>query len=819
MFKIYVFTWPGKPRSYWEAYDICQSLEKQERNSSLDYCTPDGLYSAGASFQSVAPVRRDSVRRDSVRRDAVRNEARLRDSVRRKSRGSLPVRRPIEAGGPAADIEPAFGGLAEGAFSGLTISGKSRFLSASLEVEFLPCERCENKPLPFIPLNIKTCQTVASSHDVKGGTLSDHWAQELTGSDLVREILEKTPAPSDKKISVAVLDIDLRREDGYNVPEDIVHGTPVRKLIQDSGPQAVLPETDPPLIRYFNNIGESDFTDSAAALTKKPPSFLNHSRAWSRKTTFEGEVRKVPEDKLEYDAFKKLSPPSVIVVAADNYFPETMDDMKSRASKDFDVIAVGNLSPDGFAASSSVAGEEIHILAPAGESSVLASADYEGDYMGFGGTSGAAPQVTGALAAFEWLSGYHPSAAEAKRLLEKTASPSLHAFEEPRRNGAGLLNVYRLGAVAQKLKEKCKRAKNDKSCIQKEIQGEAIYQFEPDPSLEKELDRAFPECSKKKQTKIIKADCPEKAKIFRKLRKAALLTPKKKHLWDFLGCIYKEAGFSGNSEALDKIAWAAGVRSKEEAANTLFALMIRKEGETSGGLLRATAGASSEREVVNQLRRTAEEKGGHAIPDSAVLFLAGAGGEEAAELILQMVKDARIEMAVPTEDAHKKGGGFSYSNSRRTAADVIRRKLREGTLNMSSQRIAEILIASAEPLESQAGEMTCNESESGFSVCSGVVSFSIPAPVKDAAEAAGLLGGKEGGAVLQGILEKNPSLDKSEKYRIIWAAGQIGGKGGAEILKELSQDPDEEIANEAKEELKTIRKRKNETSLKSARGP
>ena len=51
----------------------------------------------------------------------------------------------------------------------------------------------------------------------------------------------------------------------------------------------------------------------------------------------------------------------------------------------------------------------------------LTSVDGDGNYRQFGGTSGATPLVTGSLAGFEWLSGYHPTAEEAKILLEKTA--------------------------------------------------------------------------------------------------------------------------------------------------------------------------------------------------------------------------------------------------------------------------------------------------------------------------------------------------------------------------------------------------------------
>ena len=67
------------------------------------------------------------------------------------------------------------------------------------------------------------------------------------------------------------------------------------------------------------------------------PSFINNSMYWG----YGNHGRSV------YDAFNALSPPSVVVTIAGNEYPKPVRRRKSRASKDFDAIIVGSLSPPG----------------------------------------------------------------------------------------------------------------------------------------------------------------------------------------------------------------------------------------------------------------------------------------------------------------------------------------------------------------------------------------------------------------------------------------------------------------------------------------
>ena len=122
----------------------------------------------------------------------------------------------------------------------------------------------------------------------------------------------------------------------------------------------------------------------------------------------------------------------------------------------------------------------------------ITSADEGGNYKQFSGTSGATPLVTGSLAGFEWLSGYHPTAEEAKILLEKTAILTQHSHDKPRRNGVGMLNAYKLGMVGKRLKEKCG---DDIYCFKNMIRKDSTYKFPEDKDLSQAVEQAFPECN------------------------------------------------------------------------------------------------------------------------------------------------------------------------------------------------------------------------------------------------------------------------------------------------------------------------------------
>ena len=425
---------------------------------------------------------------------------------------------------------------------------------------------------PVIPergKDVRDCNLVSSqlrlfySYRDRRSTLSDYWAQERVGADLLKEELEKVP-PVQKHL-VAVFDSP---QDGHHMG--------VKNLISDEGKHSVLPEIDKftsihdvsktykeevtrekggvtvtdtvytsaylvesnaMLDRAENICGKTDeikwgivplseagtitgflstslktivplseaVTDEGGDISHPPilldeevaknspivayenpykqckavilPSFINNSMSWGRSV---------------YKAFNALSPPSVVVTSAGNDYPEPVRTSKSKASRDFDAIIVGSLSPSGNRSDFSQEDLEVHIMAPS--DNYISSADEDGNYKRFGGTSGATPLVTGSLAGFEWLSGYHPTAEEAKILLEKTAILTKYSHDSPRRNGVGMLNSYRLGMVGKRLKEECG---DDIYCFKNMIRKDSTYEFPEDKDLLKDVERAFPECSQR----------------------------------------------------------------------------------------------------------------------------------------------------------------------------------------------------------------------------------------------------------------------------------------------------------------------------------
>ena len=482
------------------------------------------------------------------------------------------------------------------------------------EADFVECKDCKNQGLKSIaePLqeavSVKTCGLIPAKQKLMDGKLSDYWAQELTGSDLLREELKKTDPPNIENW-IAVFDT---RDENHNIH--------VSNLISDDGAHAVLPElTDRknPLIDNVDMSSESKPSyekkykstlalyetshpgDYLFGFKKRAPHYINNSMDWVGSEDISEVFEKLSSAKIS---------PSVVVVAAGNDFPKRLGDMQKQASRDFDVILVGSFSPKGFVSWFSQSGNEVSVLAPSDQ--WITSAGKQGEYEMFGGTSGAAPLVTGSLAGFEWLSGYHPTAQEAKILLEKTALPTVHSHEKPRINGAGLLNSYKLGEVAKRLKKKC--SGRSASCFKEEIRKDENYQFSEDKDLKEELSKVFPSCGFGKEEVLSKvSNCEEKKEMFNRLRRSVLLSPRPELLRS-LSCIYKGAGFSQNAKTLESLRWALGSEKELRAKLKMRAREERKTREIRDETLRLmlSMGGFEEEWTLSELKRGLKMAGG-----------------------------------------------------------------------------------------------------------------------------------------------------------------------------------------------------------------
>ncbi|MDE0118966.1 MAG: S8 family serine peptidase [Bdellovibrionales bacterium] len=308
---------------------------------------------------------------------------------------------------------------------------------------------------------------------------------------------------------------------------------PVEKPVVEK-PKEDPPTQDPPE-KYSKNILFS--TDSyKQCISENMPNYINVSMTWGG-----------PSHMGALPGYKAISPPALIVTVAGNNAINRphLDPHKVKGSKEFGAIIVGSIDFRGDRSSFSQQGEEVTIMAPSNRE--LTSADKNGNYKRFSGTSGAAPLVTGALGGFTLLSGYQPTAAEAKLLLKKTAIPIRTNNEKPQKNGPGMLNAYKLGMVGKKLRQECG---TDIACFKRLIGQDSTYEFPEEEGVMETVKRAFPECSTtENQCRERSNSCEDKSAAFETLRKALFLNPSSdKEKWRYLSCIYSSSGLGYNAQ-------------------------------------------------------------------------------------------------------------------------------------------------------------------------------------------------------------------------------------------------------------------------------
>ena len=769
-FKVWLFEWPKGLRPVKKALEACENLPKM---SVLDYCEPDVLFPVNVhNWRDIKTFQNE---RQWFFPDHSWRDVRASGTDLKNTFLSLFEIKTVFADLKAnfvlkalSEFKTFFAGY--GAFPSFLVFGDKQTKDSSnikTEAEFcFDCSSSKKNRLESLPLNVKSCGLVPHSHNLIEGKLSDYWAQELIGSDLLREELKKTSAPR-KRNWISVFDFSIGK-----------HNIMVKNLISDDGAHAVLPELGEGKARLFETGFSWHYVQAASIVKADPPSFINNSMGWGG-----GEY-----DRNIYEAFQSLSPPSVLVVSASNDYPIKLERRKGQASKDFHAVVVGSLSPRGFVSTPSQEGEEVHILAPSDD--YITSA-VSGRYKKFSGTSGATPLVTGSLAGFEWLSGYHPSGEEAKHLLEKTAIPTVHSHEQPQKNGVGMLNSYQLGMLAKRLKRKCGKSS---SCFKEEIQKEENYHFNVGEGLHEDLDRAFPACSLEKETgeegKGVR--CEEKGRVFKKLRQAVLLSPEKRELWEALSCIYREGGFSVNAEGLDRI--ALSLDSKEEVKTGLKSIV--ETNLTTIGLFRAVTNIVGKKEGLPILRRIAED--GDTYNKRLVADAAGKiGGREGFQLLNQLAEDE--DRDVRTKVAHTAGEiggreGFQLLNQLVEDKDRnVRGRVADAAGKIGGREGFQLLkklveddylvvrIRVALVVEKIGGR------EEGFQLLNQLAedgNWSVRGRVADAA---GKIGGREGFQLLKKLAEDK---DRNVRTKVVYAANRLGGTEGAVILEKLSKDPD-----------------------------
>ncbi len=662
------------------------------------------------------------------------------------------------------------------------------------------------------PLNIRSCGIVSDSHSLKKGELSDYWAQELIGSDLLREELEKYPPPA-KPHFISVID------DVANSHDELV-----KNLISDEGPQAVLPELHDKILVFNIDLFEPLIKISAYKMTTRrikqnPSSFINHSIHWN--------------NQIIYESFESLSPPSILVNSSGNNFPEPIHGFMIQAAKDFGAILVGSLSPGALVSGFSQEGEEVAIVAPS--DNYITSAIQGGDYeMLFGGTSGAAPLVMASLAGFEWLSGYHPSPEEAKLLLQRTALPTIHSHEKPRKNGAGMLNAYKLGMLGKRLKRRCQN--KARSCFSEEIQKEESYHWALDEALSGDLRRAFPSCalggkrifesqpiscfSKETQNgesshfpldkglreglsqafpscalgeeRISEGgSCEEKRETFHRLRKAVFLADEgREHLFQALSCIYKEAGFFENARGLDRLALAL---DSSEAVITALLEEI-KSGSKNMRLLRALSNTQDTEAELQAFQLLSQSQGFRA--REIIQALGWTGAQEEWKLLKQLSQDedgeVRSSVARSVGELGSEDGLDILKRLSQDENEKVRSSVAQAVGEIGGEKGLALLEQMSQDKDGAVRSSTAQAvgeigGEKGLALLEQMSQDKDGAVRSSTAQAVGEIGDEEGLALLE---QMSQDEDGRVRSSVALAVGKIGSEKGLALLEQMSQDED-----------------------------
>lgn len=317
-------------------------------------------------------------------------------------------------------------------------------LDYKLKADDKDCETCERdlinvKPLEEIlsdsqkvteKFNCKYFNKERPSHNVSG--LTKFWAQEYTGADLVREELKSVDTSKVFDL-VGVWDSDV-----------VKHGEHVSNLIASSKSSAIIPISDQKKLNYEKLESVGSYLDGYEKLVEKClrenscPQYLNNSMGWKGSELIASAV-----DKLTNTGKERVF---ITTAGNENIHLRKQNGAKCNLSKKDGVIIVASHGYNGYRSFFSNYSDQIMISAPSNNE--VTSYDDSGSEKAFGGTSGAAPQVTGALAAFTLVTGFNLNTKQSKLLLENTATPFY-----PRGSlamGAGHLNSYKMHAVAKK---------------------------------------------------------------------------------------------------------------------------------------------------------------------------------------------------------------------------------------------------------------------------------------------------------------------------------------------------------------------------------
>ena len=357
------------------------------------------------------------------------------------------------------------------------------------------------------------------------------WAQEASGLPEGREFIKEMEnqgfrfQPSSVGIADVGFDVEGTRKAKLN-PEvlkslkedsDITrsyhypHGTEVANLITGEYPVGTSSRA---VITHIDDNTKRDIHDGLfKRLSKHPslPDIINHSMTFKEHGSLE-----------IAETLPKTLNRTILVQITGNDFPESVNLFIAEHGQD--MIVVGSADPSGFVSNFSQADKHVTILA--GSDYFIYSYGENGNLGKFGGTSGAAPQVTGALADLHSILG-KMTRSEAAYILQKTAiKTSINMVSEL--NGAGMLNYYKLLRVAQNL------VANGWPQNRKVLFAEEMYDFTAE---------ATHLALRAEELLISSTNDEAYARSFKMLRKSFFLDSENMGTRSKLARLYREAGY------------------------------------------------------------------------------------------------------------------------------------------------------------------------------------------------------------------------------------------------------------------------------------
>ena len=351
------------------------------------------------------------------------------------------------------------------------------------------------------------------------GKLTPFWAQEYIGSDLTHTFLKTVTKIT--KTGVGIVDSPVGKD---AIPKEAlflqrIYGDHFRTM-------SLLGATDP--LRKGIPVGkDKDHGDLSANLIYGNPPFGIAGNAYLTIHAGNPKAPTLTVPKLTrlinlslgqgvlnlkdsvFEYATELSPEITSVFAAGNFgiFPSSME--THFVDRD-NIVVVGSATATGLINSASTEGEQVTIVAPSDHKMVLSRDAFGPNF--FGMTSAAAPMVTGALSnVLSICPKLKPK--QLKTLLTQTATLLPSSREIPRRNGAGLLNAYKLARVAERVRS---AMDNDQADVDTLLTEESLYDFS------QEADGHF-----QNAMSIIRdySDCESMQKVLLLLRESFLLHP------------------------------------------------------------------------------------------------------------------------------------------------------------------------------------------------------------------------------------------------------------------------------------------------------